>query len=347
MSNPTDQPSASAGHRPAPPARSTGAAPRRDPNASRPTAPVLIQPVPGRAPSADRPTDDDGPSVLLVRGGSGLSLIWSRVEPLLCAHGFGVRTVVQGRDDEPGVARLGDLDQVDDALELARRLDEQQAEPAVIVGHGFGAGMALALAAQAPRCARALVLVAPALQPGAIPAADRVLATPFLGATVTWLAFRVAGAALHVPSLRRRLLLKRAGLTAAQADRAVRSFSRGPTWRRFTVEQRQLVGDAQRVRRLLDQVACPTYIVAGRGDRIAPFPIVSGLVAQLAGAQLITSDAGHLIPIDDPDAVLDAVQRAHGHAQPITRPHARPHARAQTRPPHTRPNTRPTTRRAK
>ncbi len=274
-------------HLPTKPPRSTFASDRKDPSPH------------SRNTGAD---DDHGVGVLLINGQPGSSLIWTRIEPLLQARGMDVF----GCDDAGPV-----LDQFAQASTLARRLGDERRSPAVIVGHGFGAGTALALAAWVPERVRALVLVAPMLRAGGIPFVDRVLATPAIGPVASWLGFRTAGLAFHLPWLRRRFLLERGGLTAGQADQVVRSFTRGHSWRRFCRERRNLAGDARRLQRMLGQVECPTFVIAARNDRVAPFPTVSALAARVAGdARLITTDSGHLIPIDDPGVVLNTVLRA-------------------------------------
>jgi pimeloyl-ACP methyl ester carboxylesterase len=137
---------------------------------------------------SDETIDDggraDAHSVLLIHGQPGSALIWTHVLPLLRA--YGLRTfAVEQRDDShiDGEA----VDQFANAAALGRLLDEQQRPPAIIVGHSHGAALALALAATAPRHVRALVLVAPAAGPQTISITDRVLATPILGPSPSWL----------------------------------------------------------------------------------------------------------------------------------------------------------------
>jgi pimeloyl-ACP methyl ester carboxylesterase len=271
------------------PTRNTGAVPGR-PRLS--TAPVFIHQAAAQRPSPD------GPGVLLIHGRPGSALIWAHLEPLLRARGLPVQ-VVEALDDPAA-----------DAAALAQLLERQGRSPLVIVGHGSGAGAAVAMAATAPGCVRALILVAPTLQPPQLPAFGRALAAPVLGPAIAWLGFRAAGLAFRVPSVRRRLLIEKAGLTTTQAAQVVHSFSRGRAWRRFTIEQRRLVDEDKSVRRLLDQIGCPTLVIAGRHDRVAPFPVVSTLAAQLPGALLVPTETGHLIPVDEPDIVLNAVLRA-------------------------------------
>jgi pimeloyl-ACP methyl ester carboxylesterase len=256
---------------------------------------------------ADDADDAQAHGVLLIHGQPGSSLIWNRVRPLLRDRGLRVMAV-----DRPGYGHTGGdaLNQFDNAAALARLLDERHSPPAVIVGHSLGAGIALALAAAAPHHVRALVLVAPAAGPAAITATDRALAAPVVGPSLSWLGFRTAGLALHIPVLRRRILIGRAGLSATDAEEVVRRMTRGDVWRSFTIEQRHLVRDAHELHRRLDAIRCPVVIVAGTRDRIVRPRVAAAVAGQLPEAWLITTDAGHLIPVDDPDAVVDAVLRA-------------------------------------
>jgi pimeloyl-ACP methyl ester carboxylesterase len=255
----------------------------------------------------DYAEDEEAHSVLLIHGQPGSSLIWTRVRPKLCARGLHVLSI-----DRPGYGHTtGEaLNQFDNAAAIAAVLDSQHTNPTIVVGHSLGAGIALALAATAPHHVRALVLIAPAAGPSAITATDRALAAPILGPTLSWLGFRTAGLALHIPVLRRRILTDRIGLSATDADEVVRRITRREVWRSLTVEQRHLVTDAHLIEESLAGITCPIVIVAGTRDRIVRPRIVAALARQLPESNLITTDTGHLIPIDNPDAVVNAVLRA-------------------------------------
>ncbi|MDQ1752877.1 MAG: hypothetical protein QOE71_3933 [Pseudonocardiales bacterium] len=256
-------------------------------------------------------TDDAGKhaqpfSVLLIHGQPGSALIWTRLLPLL--RGRGLRSLAV---DRPGYGRTSGaaVDQFANAAAVAHLLDEQRS-PAVIVGHSLGAGIALALAANAPQHVRALVLVAPAVGAQSITITDRLLAAPILGPSLIWFGFRALGLALHLAPLRSRVLTKRVGLSAGDSKEVVRRITYGNTWRSFIVEQRHLVADAVRLRDQIRRIDCPVLIVAGSRDRIATAGVVSALSKQLPGAEVTMTNTGHLIPIDDPEAVASAVQSA-------------------------------------
>jgi len=229
-------------------------------------------------------------------------------------RGLDVRLARSSLVEADGRTPAGDgaFDETANATTLRRLLQQPCSAPEVIVGHGFGAAIAVALAAKSPRRTRALILVAPALRPAAIGALDRLLAARGLGPTLAWLGFRGAGLALRQSWLRRRLLVDRGGLSTEQAAEVVRGFERGDAWRVFAIEQRRLVCDARRFHRLLGEIHCPTFVIAGRDDRIASWASVCALAERLRGSRLIATDTGHLIPIEDPAAVLNAVLRAHG-----------------------------------
>lgn len=271
----------------------------------------------------------DAPSVLLLDGPPETPFIWHRVLPQLCSRGVQPCTVK--RPDYPVTARPAE-DPLTTAADIARLLDDQQRCPAVIVGYGFGAGTALALAASAPRHARALVLVAPAAGLQSISIAGRLLATPMLGPVATCLGFRLAGLALYLPALRRAILTTRAGLNSRDAKQFVRHITFGSTWRTFASEQRRLISDARRRNQQLSRIDCPVLIVDGTHDRIVARRTETALRRLLPGSEVITTAAaGHLIPLDDPDSVADAVLRALRHeyrtslsSRPFKR--QRPHA---------------------
>jgi pimeloyl-ACP methyl ester carboxylesterase len=255
----------------------------------------------------DEAVDVDAHGVVLIHGQPGSSLIWTRVRPLLRVLGLHVLSI-----DRPGYGRSGGraTDQFGNAAAIAAILDEQQRGPSIVVGHSLGAGVALALAVTAPQHVRALVLLAPAAGPSAITATDHALSAPVIGPTLSWLGFRAAGLALHVPPLRQRLLIDRIGLSATDADEVVRRLTCGEIWRSFTVEQRHLVHDAHVLQKSLRAITCPVVIVAGKRDRVVPARVVAELVKQLPEANVIMAETGHFIPTDDPDAVVDAVLRA-------------------------------------
>jgi pimeloyl-ACP methyl ester carboxylesterase len=284
---------------------STGATRDRRTLPARIAAPVLIQSTPDATGDSDQAVDAQ--SVLFIHGQSGSALIWTMVLERL--HEHGLRTLaVQHRGEHRLEGEV--VDQFPNAAALGRLLDEQHRPPAVIVGHGGGAGLALALAATAPRHVRALVLVAPATSPQTISVTDRVLATPIIGASLAWLGFQGAGLALRVGPLRDRMPTLLVGNGPSDTTEVVRHLTDARTWRIFTAKQRRLVAYARCLQQGLNRLSCPIFIVAGTQDSIASSRVVGALARRLPGAQTISTATGHLVPIDDPDAVVAAILRS-------------------------------------
>jgi pimeloyl-ACP methyl ester carboxylesterase len=242
--------------------------------------------------------------VLLIGGQPESSSIWTKVEPLLHSHGLNFRTIDR-LDDRPASGAAGRLP--DDAAATGWLLDERHSSPAVIVAHSLGTATALGLAATAPHQTHALVLIDPATGPLAVTRTDRLLAAPIIGPAMSWAGFRTAGLALHVPALRTQLLTRRSGLTVTQAKEVVRLFSHGKTWRSFTAEQRRLVTEARQLQERLREIRCPVVIVTAAHDRGLNKDDVAAMAEQLPAANVITTDAEHVVPIDDPQTVVKAI----------------------------------------
>jgi pimeloyl-ACP methyl ester carboxylesterase len=243
--------------------------------------------------------------VLMIGVRPESSLIWTKVQPLLLSHGLTVCTI-----DRPGHRRgdgayacLGDY-----AAAIARILDERHASPEVIVAHGLGIGTALALATSGSYDVHALVLIEPDTGQLAVTVTDRILAAPVIGPALSWIGFRAAGLALHIPALRARWLTRRFGLAATDAKKVVRSLTHGKSWHTFTAEQRRLVTVAHQLQKLLSEIRCPVVTVtAARG--LHPHN-GTAMVKQVSEANIITTDARHVVPLDDFETVVTAVLQA-------------------------------------
>jgi pimeloyl-ACP methyl ester carboxylesterase len=245
--------------------------------------------------------------VLMIGARPESSLIWTKVQPLLLSHGLTVCTI-----DRPGHRRgdgayacLGDY-----AAAIARILDERHASPEVIVAHSLGIGTALALATSGSYDVHALVLIEPDARQLAVTVTDRVLAAPVIGPALSWIGFRTAGLALHIPALRARMLTRGCGLSVTDAKEVVRSLTCGRSWYRFTAEQRRLVTAAHQLQRLLSEIRCPVVTVtATRGRGLHPYN-ATVMVTQAPAANIITTDAPRVVPVDDLETVVTAVLQA-------------------------------------
>ncbi len=139
---------------------------------------------------------------------------------------------------------------------------------------------------------------------------DRLLAAPVIGPALSWIGFRAAGLALHIPALRSRMLTRRFGLSAADAKKVVRSLTYGESWLRFTAEHRRLVTAAHQLQKLLGEIRCPVVTVTAAGGRGLDPHHVTALVKRVPTANLNTTDAQHVVPLDDLETVVTAVLEA-------------------------------------
>lgn len=257
--------------------------------------------VPGRSPSS-RPVGRR--PILLVHGQPGRGEDWQQVIDRL---GRPSRVLAP---DRPGYDGRPALSMAANATELAELLGEGGPR-AIVVGHSYGGGIALLLAARWPQRVAGLVLVASIGGEGSVVAVDRVLAAPMVGPTLSTAAL-VASAWIG-PRLRRRLT--GLGLGPAQVlarylpdDGSAAALADAHARRSFAVEQRALVAELPAVRQAAAAVRCPVVVVVGTRDRIVPPKAGARLAASIPGSALWSvAGAGHFLPHDAPGTVARAV----------------------------------------
>lgn len=163
-------------------------------------------------------------------------------------------------------------------------------EPCVLVGHSFGALIALAFAVATPARCAGLVLVDPPLPPTDPEAVTRFLAQP-LDAIASALPLGMAGATESGSSGRRaRKLLQSLQFLASETDlpAAVRGFD---------------VPDE-----VLRTLAVPVDVVVGDGS---PCRVAGERLRDVVpGARLHVLAGGHFLPLEQPAALTVIVQEA-------------------------------------
>ena len=74
----------------------------------------------------------------------------------------------------------------------------------------------------------------------------------------------------------------------------------------FARQQEAIIGRVDS-RAFLNEIRCPTLVVAGADDQIMPLAVVKELADGIAGARLtVIEDCGHMAAIEQPDRVLEA-----------------------------------------
>ena len=203
--------------------------------------------------------------------------------------------LVPGYEDSEGEDRLHDM--LSFTLHTFDVLDALGLERPILVGHGMGGMIAAEMAAVAPRAVERLCLIAPA---GLWIDADPI---PDLFAT---LPFELPSLLFHDPA-------RGAELLTAGAD-----FENLEWLKEFLIANARRLGTAGKIlfpipdRNLADRlyrVRARTVLVWGASDRLIPPVYGTAFRSHLPEARLVEiPDAGHMVPYEKPDAVLDALQ---------------------------------------
>ena len=210
-----------------------------------------------------------GSAIVLLHGQPGSAADWHAVAPLLWDD-FSV--VVP---DRLGYGRTGGpaMGFEENAAALVVLLDRLEIGQAVIAGHSWAGGVALAFAESFAARTAGLVLAA-SVGPGErFGWDDRVLAAPVLGEALSALTLGAAGRVLgssRVQALADRRLGGRAreavnvliGMTGARTHTAA--------WRSFVIEQRVLLRELENLGARVRQIDAPTAVINGSADRVVP-----------------------------------------------------------------------------
>lgn len=255
--------------------------------------------------------DPAAPPVVLIHGSDGVALDWP-VSPLWADLGGHARLIAP---DRPGhghtPASVGSPVTVEvNVRRLAQLLDALEVPgPVTLLGHSYGAAVALAFAAACPGRVRGLVLVSPTaypvrgltrplayvpLIPGLETLLTRVLLLP-LGRAVAWIEGRRAFHPHPIPADWHAMML---------------AFSR----RRAQVhalawENRTFARELARLVALYPSLCVPTAILAGAHDRLTPADLhAEPLARALPRAALrVLPDGGHQLHWTHPEEVVRAV----------------------------------------
>ncbi len=248
----------------------------------------------------------EGPTVVLAHGWGCSHATWVPVARRLIEAGYRVVLYDQRGHGEStrGAARFTIEALADDLADVLR---SRNVVDAVLAGHSMGGMTIMALAAHHPDVlterAQALVLVATAAADmGSGPA----IAEWFAGALI---ASPAVSLALH----------------STAGHRFVRGvFGDDSVASHIDLTRTLFAGTAPRVRagflhamiamNLLEGIATirlPTTVMVGSRDRLTAPARADQLVAAIPGARLVTLPRrGHMLPLEDPDAVTAEIERA-------------------------------------
>ena len=244
--------------------------------------------------------------MVLLHGQPGSGTDWKQVEERL-PHGLNVLA-----PDRPGygASRRPAGGFAAGARALLAEMDARGIDQAVLVGHSYGGGVALAAARLAPERVAGLVLLA-SVGPGCLTGADWPLAAPvsgeFFALMAWWLTPWLARAGLAaVTRLRRRPLASDEFVNLQTWGKA--HYDHGPLWRSFLTEQRALMRELDDLTASLPGVTQPVLLLADARDMIIPVQATHRLAAVLPDARVeLLNGPGHHLPRRAAPGIADAI----------------------------------------
>ncbi len=240
----------------------------------------------------------DGPPLVLSHGVMLSTAIWPLVFDEFVARGFRVIAYDQRGH---GKSTVGEDGFTVGALgrDLWAVLRATDARDGLVLGHSMGGIAVLSLFAEHPESSAQLagvVLAATTPATYRMPSLLANGAAAFAGLPVVGWAL---GSQLHGTALARVGFGPSPTGGAVEAARRVLAGTDAETLARAN---RALVGVD--LRPVLPSVDVPTLVLAGRHDRVVPGKAPAWLAAGLPHAQVVEIDAGHMLPLEAPGAVV-------------------------------------------
>jgi pimeloyl-ACP methyl ester carboxylesterase/uncharacterized membrane protein YbhN (UPF0104 family) len=291
----------------------------RRPQARRGQAPSPNRAVPGPCAPAGLAAHE----VVLLHGQPGSPADWQQVAGRLPAQLHAVAP------DRPGYgsSQLPAGGFAANARAVLDDLDTRGITRAVLVGHSYGGGVALAAASLAPGRVEAVILLA-SVGPGCLTGWDTLLAAPGAGQLAALVAWRLTP---WIARARLARIARRRGRPLGADEHANwqvwghADHGHHPLWRTFLTEQRALLRELDALEHAIGSVRAPVLVLADPRDTIVPYETARQLLRALPDARLqLVEGAGHHLPRRAPEAVAEAIVAFLAAAQITDLPIAQP-----------------------
>jgi pimeloyl-ACP methyl ester carboxylesterase len=246
-----------------------------------------------------------GAPLLLLHGLSGSTANWVELMPQLLER-FRVLAV-----DLPGHAGSGRLphgaSMGDFASVAADVLDAEETGPTLVAGHSFGGHVALRLAQSRPELVRSLLLVSPAGIATGTRAIRAIVVASARVRPARWVApfrHRYAERTWYRRAIFRPWFVSDAVALTPQATLGLLDavHEHADT---LTAGLAMLADDP---RLDLAQIECPVVVLWGARDAQLPLEDAFEYARRLRAKLRLVGDCGHLVIVERPHAVLDALQ---------------------------------------
>jgi pimeloyl-ACP methyl ester carboxylesterase len=259
----------------------------------------------------------DGRPVVLLHGLGGAAANWGEVVAELAASHRVLAVDLPGHGGSKPPGAGAGMDWFVDAV--ARTLEAEGVDGAIVAGHSFGGQVALHLALRRPELVAGLLLVAPA----GIRTRTRFVQVVIAASTFVRPGRMVARARGRYASRAwfRRAVFRPWFVADADAlsERATLGFLSGQEEHRNTaIAGRAMVADDPRPE--LDRLRCPALVLWGASDTQLPLDDAFEYARRLRAPLRVVADCGHLVIGERPEAVLDGIHHLHvlvGEAEPI------------------------------
>lgn len=254
---------------------------------------------------SERLGQDPAPGVatyLLIHGYGASGFTWRYWAPLLAQRGHVVQIDMKGsgQSPKPDDGRYAPRDQAELVHQLVDVLELQNL---TVIGHSLGGGVALLSALRlmdaGAACLKRLVIVGGAAYEQRLPPFVGLAERPRLGS----LLFRLVGAERIVAGVLRSIVHDPGGVSRAQVQGYADPLRSSEAVRALTDTARQIVPDDLHVTtRRYKEIAVPTLLLWGRGDRVVPLAVGERLAHDMPDARLhVLESCGHLPAEELPD----------------------------------------------